>query len=131
MSINNSRRGPSCGFTLIEVLVALAIFALCAAVLTAQSTSTLHNRQRLIEQQMALWIAKNRLAEIRIGIVISTQKEQSQQLQFGQRWDIQSTAEQTTQKQLTKITIRVSPQRVTSTLDSSSLALVGYIAERP
>lgn len=128
---NNRRLAISPGFTLLEVLIALAIFALCAAVLTAQSTSTLHNRQRLIEQQMALWVAKNRLAEIRTGTVISAEKQQSQQQQLGQSWNIHSITEATSKQQLKKITIRVSPQGADYSGDYQSAVLVSYIADRP
>jgi general secretion pathway protein I len=57
------------GFTLVEVLVALAIFAVAlTAALRACSVATdtaLDFRQRLL----AGWIAENRLAEYRIGRV--------------------------------------------------------------
>lgn len=102
------------GFTLLEVLVALAIFALCAMVLSAQSTTTLNNRQRLIEQQIALWVAKDTLVEQRIKVngrgtekanpVSARQIEK----QAGLDWQVNLTIEPTSNAQLTKVTVKVS-----------------------
>ncbi|MBS4151897.1 type II secretion system minor pseudopilin GspI [Pseudomonadota bacterium DY0742] len=54
------------GFTLLEVLVALAIFAMVSAVvLTAAGRSTL-NAARLEELTLASWIADNRITELQL-----------------------------------------------------------------
>lgn len=59
------RRGPSPGFTLIEILVAIAILAVALAATTrAASVATdgaLETRHRLL----ATWAAENRVAELR------------------------------------------------------------------
>ena len=54
------------GFTLIEVIVALAIFAVCAVVLYEQSSRITYNRNQLSERELAMWVAKNELAEAKI-----------------------------------------------------------------
>ena len=60
-------RARESGFTLIEILVALVVFSLCSVILISQSSSTLANRYVLIEKEMALWLAKNNLAELRLS----------------------------------------------------------------
>ena len=60
-------RARESGFTLIEILVALIVFSLCSVILISQSSSTLTNRHVLIEKEMALWLAKNNLAELRLS----------------------------------------------------------------
>lgn len=60
-------RSRESGFTLIEILVALIVFSLCSVILISQSSSTLTNRYVLIEKEMALWLAKNNLAELRLS----------------------------------------------------------------
>jgi len=102
------------GFTLVEVLVALAIFALCAMVLSAQSTTTLNNRQRLIEQQIALWVAKDTLVEQRIKVNgRGTEKANPVSVrqikkQAGLEWQVNLTIKPTSNNQLTKVRVKVS-----------------------
>lgn len=60
-------RARESGFTLIEILVALIVFSLCSVILISQSSSTLANRYVLIHKEMALWLAKNNLAELRLS----------------------------------------------------------------
>lgn len=101
------------GFTLIEVLVALAIFALCAVVLSAQSTTTLSNHQRLIERQIALWVAKDTLVEQRINATAKSvgktnfAKVQQDKKQAGLEWRIDLTIEPTSNTQLKKVRVKV------------------------
>ena len=108
------RRTIQLGFTLVEVLVALAIFAVCAIVLNAQSTTTLSNRQRLIEQQIALWVAKDTLVEQRINadgrsaakanlVTVRHEKKQA-----GLEWQIDLIIEPTSNPQLKKVRVTVS-----------------------
>ena len=55
------------GFTLLEVLVALAIFAVVAASVLATSARSLQNAARLEDKTLAMWIADNRLAEMQLA----------------------------------------------------------------
>jgi len=108
------RRTIQLGFTLVEVLVALAIFAVCAMMLSAQSTTTLSNRQRLIEQQIALWVAKDTLVEQRINadgrsaakVHLMTVRQEKKQA--GLEWQIDLTIEPTSNPQLKKVRVTVS-----------------------
>ena len=56
------RRGR--GFTLLEVLVALAIFAVVAASVLSASARSLKTAARLEDKTFATWLADNRLQEI-------------------------------------------------------------------
>jgi general secretion pathway protein I len=55
------------GFTLIEVLVALAIVALAVGALLGTVTSSASNIIYLKEKTLAEWVALNRLTELRIA----------------------------------------------------------------
>ena len=107
------RRTSQLGFTLVEVLVALAIFAVCAMVLSAQSTTTLSNRQRLIEQQIALWVAKDTLIEQRINAngraagKTNPATVRQHKKQAGLEWQIDLTVEPTSNAQLKKVRVKV------------------------
>lgn len=62
------------GFTLLEVMIALAIFAVCAVTFTKQLSRSSNLRYSLIEKEQALWLAKNELASLAIkGEKISEQ----------------------------------------------------------
>jgi general secretion pathway protein I len=55
------------GFTLLEVLIALAIVALSAGALMGTVTSSASNVSYLKDKTLAEWVALNRLTEIRIA----------------------------------------------------------------
>ncbi len=55
------------GFTLIEVLVALAIVAITLAAGLRAAGSVTNNAQRLIEVSAAQWCADNQLAALRLS----------------------------------------------------------------
>lgn len=55
------------GFTLIEVMIALAIVALSVGALLGTVTSSASNIIYLKEKTLAEWVALNRITEIRIG----------------------------------------------------------------
>lgn len=110
MLSSKTRLSPQAGFTLLEVLIALAIFAVCAMVLTMQSSNTLSNQQRLIDQQIALWVAKDSLVEQRIEGVAHTDRMievSKQKTQAGRLWAVVLTIEPTTDPQLSKLTVNV------------------------
>lgn len=59
-------RNANKGFTLIEVMVAVAIFAAAAGAIVMANTTTLQNT-RLIEQQIeGRWVNQNMLTQLRI-----------------------------------------------------------------
>lgn len=54
------------GFTLLEVLVALAILAIAMAALVRGAGQNASNQSYLEERMFAHWVAMNRLAEVRL-----------------------------------------------------------------
>lgn len=59
----NHSRG---GFTLLEVMVALAVFAMAATAIVSAVTSHVSNLQLLKEQTIANYVASNRITEIQL-----------------------------------------------------------------
>lgn len=51
------------GFTLIEVLVALAVIAIALAAIVGETAHSLNNAARLIDHTLAHWVAMNRITE--------------------------------------------------------------------
>jgi general secretion pathway protein I len=60
------RRRAAAGFTLLEVLVAVAILALAMAAIISAGTEAAANAGALREKTLALWVAHNRLTEIEL-----------------------------------------------------------------
>lgn len=53
------------GFTLLEVLIALAVFAIVGAALVKNAAQTVKQTAQLEERTVAIWLAENQLNEIR------------------------------------------------------------------
>jgi len=53
------------GFTLLEVMIAVAIFAIVSAALIKNATQTVYQTGQIQERSLAYWIAENQLNEIR------------------------------------------------------------------
>jgi general secretion pathway protein I len=84
----NKSRSRSRGFTLLEVLIALAIVALSAGALLGSVTSSASNVIYLKQKTLAEWVALNRLTEIRIAVDMpGTGKRKGSSTMGGMRWE--------------------------------------------
>ncbi|MGJ8692020.1 MAG: type II secretion system minor pseudopilin GspI [Thalassotalea sp.] len=54
------------GFTLIEVMIAMAIFSLVGVALMSTANTNLSNTTLLEENMMATWVASNQLVELKL-----------------------------------------------------------------
>ncbi|HEX5842512.1 MAG TPA: type II secretion system minor pseudopilin GspI, partial [Pseudomonas sp.] len=70
------------GFTLLEVLVALAIFALVAASVLTATARSLQTASRLEEKTLAMWIADNQLAELQLSKTPAADGRDQGELEF-------------------------------------------------
>ena len=96
------------GFTLIEVLVALAVAALgLAAVLSVVSNSA-RDAAALRERTLASWIAINRLTEVRLATNMPAVDRTTGELDYaGGHWKWEQTVTQTDVPTLRRIDVRV------------------------
>jgi len=53
------------GFTLLEVMIAITIFALVASTLSQTTSVSVDNQLRLEERMIASWLAENQIIELR------------------------------------------------------------------
>jgi general secretion pathway protein I len=84
----NIRRSRTRGFTLLEVLIALAIVAVSAGALLGTVTSSASNVIYLKDKTLAEWVALNRLAEIRTAQNLpSTGRRKGNVVMGGMRWE--------------------------------------------
>lgn len=74
------------GFTLIEVLVALAIVSIALLALSQAGGRSLDTQHQLEQRSIALWVAANQLAEIELNQPIRPGSRSGQLQMGGQDW---------------------------------------------
>lgn len=101
----------SAGFTLLEVLVALAIFALVAASVLTASARSLQTAASLELKTLAMWIADNRLSELQLAETPAADGRDQGELSFaGRRWQWQSEIQATSEPSMRRVTLWVAPR---------------------
>jgi len=100
------------GFTLIEVLVALAIFAISATALTGTFQGNINNAARLKNKTLATWIAQNKLVEMKatynLKRVAPSTSLKSEKVKFAERsWIVETSGTKTLQGILINVIIDV------------------------
>ncbi|WP_439858973.1 type II secretion system minor pseudopilin GspI [Pseudomonas sp. MBLB4136] len=99
------------GFTLLEVLVALAIFALVAASVLSASSRSLQTAARLEDKTLAMWVADNRLTELQLADGAVADGRDGGEVTFaGRRWQWQSEIQQTREPSMRRVTLWVAPR---------------------
>ncbi|TIH09244.1 type II secretion system minor pseudopilin GspI [Pseudomonas leptonychotis] len=98
----------SAGFTLLEVLVALAIFAMVAASVLTATARSLQTAARLEDKTLAMWIADNRLTELQLAPSPVADGHEQGELDFaGRRWQWQSEVQATSEPDMRRVTLWV------------------------
>jgi general secretion pathway protein I len=96
------------GFTLIEVLVALAVAAIGLAAVLAIVTNTANAAAGVRERTFAAWIAANRIAETRLSNSFPSVDRTSGNVEFaGARWVWEQTVTQTEIPGMRRLDVRV------------------------
>jgi general secretion pathway protein I len=96
------------GFTLIEVLVALAIAALGLGAALSVVTNSARNAVYLRDKTFASWIAQNRITELRLGGTMPSVDKTDGDLNFaGQKWKWEQTVTQTDVPGMRRIDVAV------------------------
>jgi len=96
------------GFTLIEVLVALAVVALALLGLTRVAAMQVHDFDALRERTLAAWVAANVLAETRLATTLPATGRSDGSVEFAARtWRWTRDVSGTPAAQIRRIDIRV------------------------
>ena len=117
------------GFTLLEVLVALAIFAITAAAMINGITTSLAAQSHLERKTIAHWVAMNQLTEVKlqatwpsIGLTDGTEE------MTGHEWFWTRKVEETADPKLRRVDIEVRTEREDET---PIVRLSGFVTDRP
>lgn len=124
------------GFTLLEVLVALAIFALVAASVLTATARSLQTASRLEEKTLAMWIADNQLVELQLSKNPVAEGRDQGEVDFaGRRWQWQSEVQATREPDMRRVTLWVAPiaqDRSTADLrERAVVSLNGFLGVTP
>lgn len=117
------------GFTLLEVLVALAIFAITAAAMMNSIASSLNAQSHMERKVLAHWMAQNIMAETRFlpqwpSVGLSNGDVEM----TGHIWYWQRKVEETADPKLRRIEIEI---RAEQDDEDPLVRLAGFVSERP
>jgi general secretion pathway protein I len=114
------------GFTLIEVVVAMAILGIGMLAVFKTIGDTVHNVDELRDRSFAEWIADNRITEIRVSGEMPSVEETAGEVEFaGRQWHWVTKVSQTQVQGLRRIDVSV--RRDEDPEDSSIVTLSGFI----
>ncbi len=99
------------GFTLLEVMVALAIVALSLTAVAASMNQMIGTATTLQERTYASWIAQNRIAEMRLANVMPEVSTTSGEVEFANtRWIWRAVVSETGIANFRRIDVTVSSE---------------------
>ncbi|MDZ7643651.1 MAG: type II secretion system minor pseudopilin GspI [Woeseiaceae bacterium] len=114
------------GFTLIEVMVALAIAALSLASVMAAVSQMVDAANAMRERTYASWIAQNKIAEMRLANVIPEITETDGEVRYaGQAWTWTATVSETGVENLFRVDVAVGLAETGASVRS----VTGFIGE--
>ncbi|UVE19081.1 type II secretion system minor pseudopilin GspI [Pseudomonas sp. LS44] len=121
------------GFTLLEVLVALAIFAVVAASVLTASAHSLQTATRLEDKTMAMWIADNQLTELQLADTPPAAGRSQGQLDFaGRHWQWLQLVERTSEPEMHRVTVWVAPGEARDRIEERAvLSMSGFVGTEP
>ena len=123
------------GFTLLEMLVALAIFASVAAAVLTASARSLQNAARLEDKTLAGWIADNQLTELQLASSPPATGRDTREVSYaGRQWQLYSETVTTSDPGLRRVTLWVasmpSSRDTSSVQERALLSLDGFVGVR-
>lgn len=114
------------GFTLIEMVAAVAVLAMAMAAILSGMARYADNAAHLRERTIALWVAHNRLTEIELQPVWPDVGRSDGEMDLaGRKWKWEAEVKKTTDDQLRRIDIRV----LSSRRDGNAASLSAFLAD--
>lgn len=96
------------GFTLIEVLVALLVFALIGTAASQVGSQYISSYERIRDKTFATWLADNRINELRLADSFPDIAENTDDLDYGPfRWRILTSVKGTAEPTIRRVDVTV------------------------
>jgi len=109
---NCTNRPQNTGFTLIEVLVALAIIAIAFLAVVKSAGQNIGHAAYLKEKTLAHWVAMNRVTEMQVSDEFPDRGESWDTATMANReWQLKTEVDDTADKDMHRITLSVHPDR--------------------
>ena len=97
------------GFTLLELLVAVAILTIVALTSLSNNSTIISNNSYLREKTLAHWVAMNKAAELRVNGIWLTGKQEGVAIMADQKWQWVISGKPTPDPDIQLINIEVRP----------------------
>ncbi len=95
------------GFTLIEVMLAMAIFAIAGTALLGSTDASLRNLSALEQKMIASWVVSNQLVDASLERTWPPRNKQGKEEMAGHEWYWQRKIIKTTDKNMRAIVVEV------------------------
>lgn len=133
MTLNKHRRwqlrggnATGRGFTLIEVVIALAVAAIGLAAVTAAVSQMIDAGHSMRERTYASWIAQNKIAEMRLANIVPKVSSTSGEIVYANlEWTWRATVSETGVDKLFRVDVEVG----LGSSDSLTRSVSGFIGE--
>lgn len=122
------------GFTLLEVLVAVAVLAMAMAAIISGGSNYARNAGYLREKTLALWVAHNRMTEIALSPTFPSTGKSNDEVDLGGiRWSWHVEIKETQDKHLRRVDITVNKkadERIGTSKPASYASLSGFVSDK-
>ncbi len=96
------------GFTLLEVMMAMLVFASVAMIQQEVTASTVSQYFNVRHKIVASWIAENKITELQLSEVLPATKEYKEEIEFANEdWQVVSRVSKTTNADIHKVDVDV------------------------
>lgn len=115
------------GFTLIEVMLAMAVFAIAGVALLGVADNNYRHISHIEQQMFANWVASNQLVEVSLDKTWPPKNNRKGKVELaGKTWCWQQKVSKTTNKELRAVTMQV---RLNEDDELVSASLMTYLAQ--